>query len=224
MSDTIGRARFDVPVPDRIKHLPRDKRGYPVPWFVEWQDNEPVFPAFDARKWMIAVKQGKCWVCGGVMGRHLCFVVGPMCTINRISSEPPCHLECAEYSVKVCPFLTNPAMQRVPAKHYTPDGVVNPPGGIMEQRNPGITALWRTRRFSIMPTDSGPILQLGDPEGVDWWNFGRRATPAEAHAGFEDGAVFIKQRALERDGAEALPLLDKLVRKARATVLPMLPP
>ena len=220
MSTSLERARYDVPQPDRVKRLPRDQRGWPVPWFVEWRDNEPIFPAFDPRKFTLAVRGKRCWVCGDPMGRHQVFVVGPMCTINRVSSEPPSHLECAEYSAKVCPFLANPRMRRVPTTRF---GDVLPPGGLMEERNPGLTALWRTRSYSVIPTASGPILQMGEPHGVDWWCRGRPATPYEALDGFDEGAAVLRRRALELDGPEALPTLDKLTMRARK-FLPPLPP
>jgi hypothetical protein len=156
------------------------------------------------------------------LGRHLCFVIGPMCTINRITTEPACHLECAEYSLKVCPFLSNPNMRRVPTEHYAPDGKVHT-AGMAEGRNPGAGVVWRTRKFSLVRTDTGPVIQVGDPEQVDWWCLGRRATPAEAHARFEEAAVFLRGRTIELDGPEALPMLATMTQKARR-LLPMLPP
>jgi hypothetical protein len=106
--------RKDLPVgiPDRIRNLPVDERGYPVPWFVDWIDGKPEFRAMDGRKFDRCINEKLCWVCGERLKKHVAFVIGPMCTITRTSAEPPSHLDCAEWSVKACPFLSKPQMKR----------------------------------------------------------------------------------------------------------------
>jgi hypothetical protein len=113
-------------LPTRIKRLPKDDRGYPIPKFVQWmRDGAPVpdrtspgaipdfryaDPAFRAR----AFRRGLCWVCGDPTGVHRVYALGPMCVINRTTMEPACHRECAEFSVRACPFLLRPRMRRLP--------------------------------------------------------------------------------------------------------------
>src|SRR5580692_7475343 len=97
-------------LPRRMTALPIDERGYPVPWFVDWIDGKPEFRAMDPRKFVRAIKEKLCWVCGQRLGVNVCFVAGPMCGINRTSSEPPSHRECAVWSAQNCPFLNNPRM------------------------------------------------------------------------------------------------------------------
>ena len=64
-------------LPERMRHLKIDKRGYPVPWFVAWVNGEPEFRAMDADKWKRAVRDSRCWVCGGSLyQQELCFVIG----------------------------------------------------------------------------------------------------------------------------------------------------
>src|SRR5438477_249547 len=75
-------------------------------------EGEPDFRCADKRKFHRALKEKRCWVCGDKLGVHLAFVIGPMCAVNKVTSEPPCHLECAEYSVRICPFLSRPRMRR----------------------------------------------------------------------------------------------------------------
>ena len=53
-------------MPDRMKLLPIDDRGYPVPWFVDWIDGKPEFRAMDPTKWRRAVTEQRCWTCGGI--------------------------------------------------------------------------------------------------------------------------------------------------------------
>src|SRR5215831_3288717 len=99
-------------LPRRLKALPVDARGYPVPWFVAWHDGVPDFRIADTAKWRRAVRERRCWVCGDRLGRYLAFVIGPMCGINRTTTEPPLHRECAEWSVMNCPFLVRPHAKR----------------------------------------------------------------------------------------------------------------
>lgn len=108
-------------IPDRIKRLPVDHRDFPVPWFVQWfDDGKPSdfgigtadFRVIDARKIGVAIRERRCWVCGDRLGVHLAFLIGPMCAVNRVISEPPSHRECAEFSAQTCPFLSRPRMRR----------------------------------------------------------------------------------------------------------------
>lgn len=93
-------------LPPRIAKLPTDERGYPVPYFVEWIDGKPDFRVMSSKNLARAVKYRRCWICGEELGRFLCFTIGPMCGVNRISSEPPSHYDCARFAVSACPFLT----------------------------------------------------------------------------------------------------------------------
>jgi hypothetical protein len=65
----MTESRFPA-APPRIAALPLDHRGFPVPWFVAWQDGKPVFPAMDGEKLIAAIRFGHCWVCGQPLGRH----------------------------------------------------------------------------------------------------------------------------------------------------------
>jgi hypothetical protein len=51
-----------------MSDLPVDERGFPVPWFVAWFDGKPEFRAMDGLKWIRAVREHLCWVCGGRLG------------------------------------------------------------------------------------------------------------------------------------------------------------
>jgi|SRR5438128_4774021 len=135
------------PLPARMRNLPIDDRGYPVPWFVAWIDGHSDFRVMDGEKWRAAVKLRRCWVCGQALGRWLAFPIGPMCAINRVTSEPPSHRECAEWSIRNCPFLSQPHMVR---RDETDLIDRQEPGGIMIRRNPGVTCLWITRNYEIL--------------------------------------------------------------------------
>ena len=136
-------------LPARMQGLPVDERGYVVPWFVDWLDGKPEFRAMDPRKFARAIKERRCWVCGERLGVNLCFVAGPMCGINRTSSEPPSHVECARWSARNCPFLANPRMVR--REDELSDQVKQNQAGIGLKRNPGVAMLWITRNYEVLP-------------------------------------------------------------------------
>lgn len=188
-------------LPARMADLPVDERGYPVPWFVEWIDGKPEFRIMDGRKWKRAVIDHRCWVCGNRLGSNVCFVLGPMCGISRTTSEPPCHRECAQWSARSCPFLTRPHMTRRGEEELTEMGAQSI-GGIAIKRNPGVTLLWVTRDFEVWRPEPGLILiQVGDPEEVEWYAEGRPATRAEVEESIRTGLPLLEAEAEKQEGA-----------------------
>ena len=175
-------------------------------WFVPFTyGGEPVTQAADPAKRLRAIRLGLCWCCGEQLGSFKCFPIGPMCCVNRITSEPACHRDCAEYAVKVCPFLTRPRMRRNPT--IPADQKVSP-GGIMIERNPGVVAIWITRQFRAFRDHNGDVLlSVGEPVEVTFYCEGRRATRAEIMESMESGLPILREIAA-KDGTEALALLD----------------
>ncbi len=213
------------PLPRRIQALPVDERGFPVPWFVAWIDGKPEFRAMDGRKWVAAVEKRLCWVCGQPLGSRFTFVVGPMCGINRISSEPPSHRDCAEFSAKACPFLTMPKMVR--RENDLPAGVEEP-AGVFCRRNPGVALLWHTRSYEVFRVDeagvqAGYLIRMGEPFEVAWWSQGRPATRQEVEESIATGLPTL----LEACEAEPTPARRDAARaqleKQKAAFWPLLP-
>jgi hypothetical protein len=197
---TVEKLRPELtPMPDRIKRLPVDARGYPVPWFVDWLDGVPEFRAFDPAKWKRAVKERLCYVCGQRLGAYLTFVVGPMCGINRTTTEPPDHYECAIWAARNCPFLTRPHA------HRREDGVMldaKSLGGSSIKRNPGVVLLWVTRSYEIWrPAKDELLIEIGDPVRVEWYAEGRAATRAEVEESVRTGLPLLEEIARTQQGA-----------------------
>jgi len=223
-----ARPRFALDdVPMRMRKLPLDHRGFPVPWFVAWfRDGktvnpgygEPDFRVVDTPKLGRAVKERLCWVCGERLGRHLAFVIGPMCAVNRINSEPPSHRECALFSMRGCPFLSRPRMRR--NEKDMPAGTVDAAGQPID-RNPGVMALWTTtgyKPFSAELGNPGVLFQLGDPERVEWFAEGRAATRVEVDAALSSGLPTLRAIA-ETEGQDAVDQLVALIDRMQ----PLLP-
>lgn len=196
-----------VSLPERMRRLPVDDRGYPVPWFVAWVYGKPEFRAMDPAKFVYAIKKKACWVCGEPLGVNLCFVAGPMCGINRTSSEPPSHLECARWSARNCPFLSNPKMVRREDETINNDSTRERVAGFAITRNPGVAMLWVTREYEVFRPEQtgGYLIQMGEPDRVEWLAHGRLATRQEVQASIDSGLPNLEAMArLEKGGLEAL--------------------
>lgn len=210
-ADDATKPRRGPAIPAYMADLPVDFRGFVIPWFVAWMDGKPDHRIADAPKIGLAVEKRLCWLCGKKLGDALAFVIGPMCSINRISSEPPSHPSCANYAVQACPFLSQPKMRRS-ERGLEHAGIVDPPG-IMEPRNPGVTLIWLTPRYKLIPTATGVLFEIGTPSRVEWWTEGRRATVDEAFEAFTGGASKLFDAA-EPEGLDALIELGAMTKRA----------
>lgn len=184
-------------MPERIRRLPID-RGYPVPWFVAWIDGKPEFRAMDPKKWVMAVDVGRCWVCGDAMGSYKAFVIGPMCGVNRTTAEPPCHLQCAEWSAINCPFLSRPhAVRREDDLTRQHEANV---AGHMIKRNPGVMLLWVTKSYHLFRDDhSKPLIHIGEPVHVRFYYDGRPAMRSEIEQSVMSGMPALREMAEKED-------------------------
>lgn len=221
MTDTAPALRPGLPETTvRIAALPVDARGYPVPWFVAWLDPDgtpvprgqgtPDFRVTFPGASQYAHRDRVCWVCGQPLGARKVFVVGPMCTVNRNSIEPPAHWDCADWSARACPFMTRPHMVRR-------DGAPGEATVGMLDRNPGVMALWVTRHYGIRAVDRnlGTIyFDIGEPERVEWRRAGLPATRAEVEESLASGLPALEEIA-EKQGGLAVALLARKVEDAR---------
>jgi hypothetical protein len=207
----LNAAIRDIPVPSRMAHRPISERGFPVPWFVSFLNGKWDFVNLDPRKVVEAYNRNICWLCGETLGQYKAFAIGPMCSINRVSSEPPAHLACAEYAVRACPFLARPNAKRNEAAHLAGDENVP---GIMLQHNPGAVVIWVTKGFSPMKDAGGVLFKVGEPVELHWYAEGRKATRGEIEAAIEKGLPFLRRLAItEGNGAEEE--LDKQIATAK---------
>lgn len=207
-------------MPSRIKALPIcDRFKMPVPWFVAWQDGKPEFRAMDGRRFNAAIREKRCWVCGDFLGRRMTFVIGPMCGINRVSSEPPSHLECAQWSARNCPFLSNANRKRREDEAINNTNFAENCSGMAITRNPGVTLLWTTRDYMPFSDGRGGVLiKIGEPETIEFYREGRHATRAEIDESVNSGLPILVEAA-EKDGEKALLELGRM-RGAFGKLLP----
>lgn len=198
------RELFDMP--PSIAALPRDHRGYPVPKFATWKDGVPDFVLVSQQYFYECINEKLCWLCGGKMGTRNFFVTGPMCTITCTSAEPPVHMGCARFSVRNCPFLTRPLAKRqnVEGKEHVE------PGGVMIERNPGMSVVWETDSYRVIRDGNGaPVIKMGPPKDIQWWKEGRPATGDEVIDAIESGVPLLFKMA-EAEGPIALSEMEEV--------------
>lgn len=200
-------------LPERLARLPRDKRGFPVPAFVEWIDDEPDFRIMSREHLVACVKKSRCWICGDVLGAYKVFVIGPMCCVNRVAPEPPSHYECALFAARNCPFLSKPLAKRGDLSDVGEVHVA----GMMIERNPGVCALWVTRRYSVFHAN-GTLFKIGDPERVEFYAKGRKAFLDEIDESVVTGLPILEEAAV-KDGPGAVKELNRLKQRFQRDII-----
>jgi hypothetical protein len=202
--------------PPSIRALPRDDRGFPVPYFVEYIDGKPDFRVLNPHRMARCIRHSLCWICGKPLGRMKAFTIGPMCSVNRISAEPPAHPICAAFAAKACPFLSHPLAKR-PGTEDLKERFGEPTApGVMLSHNPGVTLVWQCLRYGINRQHDGILFDIGPPARCAWFREGREATRQEVLDSFDLGLPTLRRLA-EEEGPHAVAELD--VRLDRAMQL-----
>lgn len=102
-------------IPPRMARLPKDSRGYPVPFLVMVdKTGKPHFTINDDRKRALCLIKDLCAICGLKLLRGRWFVGGPGSAFHPHGAyvDPPMHAECARYALAVCPFLAAPSYSK----------------------------------------------------------------------------------------------------------------
>lgn len=226
----MDRPRTDIALPPYLAGRPRDHRGFVIPYFVAWLDDAgrqvaepngtPDFRIIDQERFAKCVRLKLCWLCGQKLGKHLAFVIGPMCAITRTTSEPPSHYGCAHYAVQVCPFLSRPRMRRND-KDWPSDHREMP--GITIDRNPGVSLIWMTRSYHLFEPEkggAGVLVQVGDPTRLEWWREGRTATRDECLQSINDGLPALREVADLQGDAARRELEERYIPRLGALLPP----
>lgn len=99
----------NIKIPEKMKNLPLDKRGYPIPYIVLIDNNGvPHFKVNDDEKLRTAAKWKFCAICGTRMKNGDMWVIGgPGSAFHPAGHyfDTPTHHECGAYALQVCPYL-----------------------------------------------------------------------------------------------------------------------
>jgi len=168
---------IETPIPPRLAGRPRDRRGYPVPYIVMLDANgKPDFRVSDTLKVMRVVELRLCGLCGQPMGRYMGFIGGPQSFQSHCNTDPPSHVECAEYALKVCPFLANPSMhyaEKIPMLAGAKTIVI--PEMPVERPERFFLATAKSVEWVRLPSGN-PVLQAGEWLTTRWFKDGQEIT------------------------------------------------
>jgi hypothetical protein len=175
-------------MPERIARLPRDPRGYPVPWNVlRGNDGTPLFTVSDDRKTWRALREGLCPICSERLGRWLWFVGGPLSAFDPggCYMDLPGHRDCIEFALRTCPYLAMPKyLGRIDVTH--PEKLPPEARILLDETQipdrPQIFVAVACNRVGAM--DRGMLAPYLKPVApfLDWtyWRHGRQLTEDEA--------------------------------------------
>lgn len=77
--------------------------------------------------------------------------------------------------------------------------------GIMVERNPGVTLVYTTKKFTLVPDHAGKnLFSLSDPISWSWWKEGRPATRAEVQYSIDTGIPLLRAHCFTPDDYNAL--------------------
>lgn len=169
-----------VAVPENIKALPTDARGYQIPWTVLIDDNgKPDFRVIDERKAAAAITDRICSICGKQMGEHVAFVGGPKSMQSRMFIDGPMHELCAVYAAQVCPFIAAPKFGYI-SKHKEHEGYDLAVIKAVSNDRPDVFGVGVTDVFGLRMFDgAGVVIVAGEWLKVRWFKHGEEVAHVE---------------------------------------------
>lgn len=180
-----------VPLPPRMASLAKDRRGLPVPFGVlVTQDGTPHFTINDSEKVARVIRERRCAICGNKLhGRSMWFVGGPMSAFHDAGGyvDPPLHYECADYALKVCPYLAAPKYAgrlddaTLKPEQVEADGVMTLVDPTSWPDRPDVFVAARTTDYTVTRGAAGPVMIPKRPWGmVKFYRHGEELTDIAA--------------------------------------------
>lgn len=112
--------------------------------------------------------QRLCWICGQPLFDVLAFIGGPKSAEHRIFADAAMHVECAVYTVQVCPFIADPNYQRRAFEHL---GTAHPG---QDSAKPDRSCVFVTNDYKIAKTTGGWLFHPAPAKEIQWWKDGKR--------------------------------------------------
>jgi len=170
------------PIPRRLATRPRDQRGLPIPFVVLVVNGKPDFRITDVERWAKVVNHRLCALCGEPLGARIAFIGGPQSHASHCFTDGPMHRDCAEYAIRVCPYLALRHMKRGGAT-VAPDGVMLKVVDEVSEERPERFFVGITTKYEVDLLLSGSAYLLaGEWESVAWFRHGEPVGPPEAAA------------------------------------------
>lgn len=162
-----------IHIPTIMQGLPRDSRGYVIPWSVAvGTDGKPDFRMIDQSKLGMALKHKVCALCGTPLGEHLAFVGGPISFETHCYVDSAMHVECAQYALEVCPFLAAPKFGYAKHVKKAPKGYSISHVDAMGPDRPDVFVMGVTTDFRLASVRGSVVLVAGAWVYSEEWALG----------------------------------------------------
>lgn len=149
-----------VPIPERLKHLQKDTKGYIIPFFVPVNaDGTPNFKYIDKDKQVTCTKGGLCAICGDHLEADVWYISGPKARAQFVSSDPGMHEECARYSLAICPYIHYVQTHRTSTNDPLKKEVVKVAQPVIDINKPEYVHLIQAKNYSLHYQD-GYVLSV----------------------------------------------------------------
>lgn len=181
-----------VPLPIWMQKLPRDPRGYPIPYIaMRDKDGRAHFTVTDENRRQEVIKKGLCGICGRKLLKRKALIGGPSAVFHPNAGaflDPSMHLECARYALQVCPYIVVPNYNkriddRLVDKSKIGDTVIVSDDSMQDER-PDLFIMVVHEKYSIVPSEMFPNhAQYVRPKkpfvGVEYWRNGKQLSDEE---------------------------------------------
>lgn len=161
----------DVPKPPGVAELDVDERGYPIFFMIQPPPGQALdFRVMNLTNHLRCARERLCMICGRKLGYWLTFIGGPMCLKNRVFGDGPMHRACAEYSLRVCPYLTIGSMDYKNAPSGKVPNTKTDPNVILKK--PKKMLLYTTREFKLINGGGGkPVFRVAPHKKLEVCDF-----------------------------------------------------
>lgn len=144
-------------VPEHLKHLAYDaRRKVPVPYMNVLSGGRVDFSGISFAAVIECGRGNLCGICHQPLAYWKAFVGGPVSTRNRVYTDPPFHLPCAEFAMEHCPHIKVRNHRRTPEEKAGDDTWISP-GGILDKPDAWIIGL--TRSYEMVPHHEGVLFK-----------------------------------------------------------------
>lgn len=176
----------NVPLPMWMQKLPRDERGYPIPYIALIDnDGKPQFTVNEEHKRQKVLNKNLCGICGRKLLRYRALVGGPLSAFFETGAyiDPPMHIECCRYALKVCPYLATPSWtkslgtKKIKQATLDADRLILVDNTMMPDRPPLFVVAVHTK-VDFVRYENSKVIQYIKPRkpyiSVEYWRQGER--------------------------------------------------
>jgi len=170
-------------IPKTMRTLAKDHRGYPIPFIVmRDKSGQPQFTINDFFKVRDCHAKRLCAICGKRLNEGFWFIGGSRCFLHEHGAfvDPPTHYECAEFAMRVCPFLAaRKYTKRIDAKKLKRENIPDTYDLVLVEGMPPALperfGLGHSSNYALLRRGPGDDLHIIDHWNyIEWWKNGER--------------------------------------------------